>query len=161
MVYGVGFRGDFVTIARVVKTGVFPKIGFGKNLSPALYIDDVVDCLSRAKSQAAVGQTYIISSSESYELERVVHIIASALHVNVHMIFVPTCVAVFGAWLCERTFLLLGKNPVVTARNIVSAATDRVFDVTKAQRELGFQPRVSIEQGLARTVGYYQAQGYV
>ena len=161
MVYGVGFKGDFVTIARVIKIGVFPKIGFGKNLSPALYIDDVIDCMSKAKNHSAVGQTYIISSPESYELERVVRIIASALHVNVRMIFVPTCVAVFGAWILERVLILLGKKPVVTARNIVSAATDRVFDVSKAQRELGFQPRVSIEQGLTKAVNYFQAQGYV
>lgn len=161
MVYGVGFKGDFVTIARVVKTGVFPKIGFGKNLSPALYIDDVVDCMSRAKSTGTVGQTYIISSHESYELKRVVRIIASALDVNVRMIFVPTFLAVTGAWVLERVFLLLGKKPVVTARNIVSAATDRVFDVTKAQRELGFEQRVSIEQGLAKAVDYFRTQGYV
>lgn len=161
MVYGVGFKGDFVTIARVVKTGLFPKIGFGKNLSPALYIDDVIDCLSRAKSTATAGQIYIISSQESYELERVVRIIANALCVSVRMIFVPTFLAVTGAWILERLFLLLGKKPVVTARNIVSTTTDRVFDVTKAQRELGFQQRVSIEQGLAKAVDYFQAQGYV
>ncbi len=161
MVYGVGFKGDFVTIAKVVNTGFFPKIGLGKNLSPALYIDDLIDCLNTAKDKANVGETYIISSRESYELERVARIIADTLQVKVRMIFVPTFLAIFGAWIVERIALVLGKKPVVTARNIVSTTTDRIFDTSKAKRELGLQQRVSIEQGLTRVVDYFQSSGYL
>jgi len=161
MVYGVGYKGDFVTIAKAVKTGFFPKIGFGKNLSPALYIDDLVDCMSKAKDKATIGKTYIISSQQSYELEKIVKIIANALNIRVRMIFVPKFLAIFGTWILERIFLLLGKDPVVTARNIMSTTTDRVFDTTKAKRELDFQQKVSIEEGLAKTVHHFQSAGYL
>ena len=87
MVYGPGFKGDFVTIGKVVKTGFFPKIGFGKNLSPALYIDDLVDCFSVVKDNAKIGETYLISSEEYYGLDRIVRIIGQALSVNVRMVF--------------------------------------------------------------------------
>lgn len=161
MIYGTGFRGDFVTIARAVKTGFFPKIGFGRNLSPALYVDDLVDCLNKAKEKAAIGETYIISSEESYELDRVAGIIAKALGVKLRMFFFPKVVAIIGAWILERMFLLFGKKPLLTARNISSATTDRVFDVSKAQKELGLRQSISIEEGLAMTVEYFKAQGYV
>jgi UDP-glucose 4-epimerase len=161
MVYGIGFKGDFLTIAKVVKTGVFPKIGFGRNLSPALYIDDLVACISKAKDRAIVGQTYIISSEESYELERVVRIISEALNVKVRMVFVPKALAILGAWFLESAFLLMGKTPWVTQRNIRSTTTDRVFDVMKAKEELGFRQRVSIEEGLTKTVRYFQDAGYL
>lgn len=161
MVYGVGFRGDFATVAKVVKTGFFPKIGFGRNLSPALYIDDVVNCLNKVKEKAAVGATYIISSEESYELDKVARVIAKALKVKVRLIFLPKFAAIIGAWILERISLLVGKKPLVTARNILSATTDRVFDVSKAQRELGLRQSVTIEKGLSRTVEYFKTQGYV
>jgi len=161
MVYGPGFRGDFLTIGRLVKTGFFPKIGFGKNLSPALYINDLADCLSLAKAKAAVGEIYLISSEESYALDRVVRIIADNLGVKLHMVFVPKFLAVLGAWALERLFLLLGKKPVVTTRNILSTTTDRVFDITKAKTELRFQQGVSIEEGLKRLVEHYKAVGYL
>lgn len=161
MVYGVGFKGDFATIAKVIKTGIFPKIGFGKNLSPALYIDDLVDCMCKAKDKAIVGETYIISSEGSYELEKIARIIADALNVRVRMIMVPKFIAIFGAWILERIFLLLGEKPIVTARNIMSTTTDRVFDISKAKRELSFQQKVSIEEGLIKAVDYFQLVGYL
>lgn len=161
MVYGVGFKGDFATIGKVVKTGIFPKIGFGKNLSPALYIDDLADCICRAKDKAVVGQTYIISSEESYELERVVRIIAEALNIKVRMVFVPKFLTILGAWALENIFLLLGKTPLVTQRNIRSTTTDRVFDVIKLKRDFDFRQKVSIEEGLRKTVGYFQSVGYL
>jgi nucleoside-diphosphate-sugar epimerase len=161
MVYGPGFGGDFLTISKLVKTGFFPKIGFGKNLSPALYIEDLKDCLYGAKEKAAVGETYIISSEESYELERVARIIAEALGVKVRMFFVPKFLAKSGAGALEHIFTLLGKKPIVTTRNIESTTTDRIFKVTKAKRDLGFQQKVTIEQGLRNTVRYFQSVGYL
>jgi UDP-glucose 4-epimerase len=161
MVYGPGFGGDFLTITKLIRTGFFPKIGFGKNLSPALYIEDLVDCLYGSKEKAAVGETYIISSEESYELSSVAKIIAEASEVKVRMFFVPKFLAMFGAWVLEHIFTLLGKKPIVTSRNIDSTTTDRTFDVTKAKRDLGFQQRVTIEQGLRNTVRYFQSVGHL
>jgi nucleoside-diphosphate-sugar epimerase len=161
MVYGPGFKGDFLTIGRVVKTGFFPRIGFGKNLSPALYINDLADCLSLAKEMATVGETYLISSEESYALDQVVKIIAENLGVKLHIVFVPKFLALLGAWALERLFRQLGKKPVVTSRNLLSATIDRVLDITKAKRELRFKQHISIEEGLKRTVQYFKSVGYL
>jgi nucleoside-diphosphate-sugar epimerase len=161
MVYGPGFKGDFLTIGRVVKTGFFPRIGFGKNLSPALYINDLADCLSLAKEMATVGETYLISSEESYALDQVVKIIAENLGVKLHIVFVPKFLALLGAWALERLFRQLGKKPVVTSRNLLSATIDRVLDITKAKRELRFKQHISIEEGLKRTVKYFKSVGYL
>jgi len=161
MVYGVGFKGDFLTIAKVAKTGFFPKIGFRKHLSPALYVEDLVDCLSTAKEKAVVGETYITSSEVSYELGRVVRIIAEQLNLKVRMFFVPKLLALLGAWVLERTSLLRGETPLVTVRNIRSATTDRVFDIGKAKRDLCFQQKMSLEDGLKKTIEYYESVGYL
>jgi GDP-L-fucose synthase len=34
----------------------------------------------------------------------------------------------------------------------------RRFDISKARRDLGFEPRVSLREGLRRTVAWYRAQ---
>ena len=160
-IYGPGFKGDLLTISKVVKTGIFPKIGLGKNLSPSLYIDDLSDCICKVKDKGAIGETYIISSEESYELEKVARIIARALNIKIRMIFIPKSLAIFGAWVLERIFLLFGKTPIATARNIHSSTTDRVFDVSKAKKELGYKQNISIEKGLKKTVEYFKSVGYL
>jgi dihydroflavonol-4-reductase len=161
MVFGVGSDGDLLTIARIVKRGIFPRIGFGRNLSPAVHVDDLVDCMISAKDKALVGETYIITSERSYATEEIVRIIAEALDVEVRMIFVPKLVAMFGAWIVEHALTALGKKPFVTVRNIESRSTDRLFDVTKAKVDLSFHPQSSIDMSLREVVAYYRSEGLV
>lgn len=161
MVYGPGFKGDFLTLAKVARTGWFPRIGSGENLSPALFIDDCARGLVQAAELGRVGETYFLSSVESYSLTRVGRIIGDALGVRVRIVYVPAWVAIFGARVLEWLFGVMGKHPVVTARNIRSTITDRVFDVSKAQREIGFEQHVSIDEGLAKAIDYFKQQGWV
>jgi nucleoside-diphosphate-sugar epimerase len=37
----------------------------------------------------------------------------------------------------------------------------RAFDISKARRVLGYEPRVRLEEGLARTCAWYRAHGYL
>ena len=160
-IYGPGFKGDFVTIGKLAKTGFFPRIGSGKNLSPALFIDDIVTLLAAVKERGKVGETYIVSSEEEYSLESAATIIASALGVHTRLIYVPRFLAIAGAWCLEMLSHLLGRKPIVTARNIRSATTDRLFDVSKAKRELGFSQKVDLEDGLVKAAAFFQQAGYL
>lgn len=161
MVYGPGFKGDFLTVARVVKKGFFPRIGRGENLSPALYIDDCVEALASCATRGKLGETYFLSSEQSYPLDQVVGIIARALGVKVRLIRVPAWIAIAGARVLEWLFDVMRRKPIVTARNIRSTITDRVFDVSKSREDLGFVQHVSIEDGLTRAVAYFKQQGWV
>jgi nucleoside-diphosphate-sugar epimerase len=38
---------------------------------------------------------------------------------------------------------------------------DRAFNIRKAQQQLGYQPRVGIQEGLARTACWYREQGII
>jgi nucleoside-diphosphate-sugar epimerase len=38
---------------------------------------------------------------------------------------------------------------------------DRAFSTEKAQRLLGYQPKVSLREGLARTAAWYREQGLI
>jgi nucleoside-diphosphate-sugar epimerase len=161
MVYGPGFRGDFLTMAKVIRTGFFPRIGLGENLSPALFIDDCAAGLVAAGDLGRPGETYLLSSEHSYPLDTAARIIAGAMGKRVHLVYVPRWLALAGAWTLERLFLLLGKSPMVTARNIRSTSTDRVFDISKAREELGFRQTVGFEEGLTRAVAWFREAGLV
>jgi nucleoside-diphosphate-sugar epimerase len=159
MVYGPGFTGDFLTMAKVVKKGFFPKIGFGKNLMPALYIDDLIDGIMSAIERANIGDTYIISSEKSYPLEEVINIISSEIGVNCRNIFIPVIIALLGSWVLEKSYRLINQKPIVTYRNIKSTVTDRIFDIKKAKEILGFKQKVSIQEGLNKTIEYFKSAG--
>ncbi|MDR3551699.1 MAG: SDR family NAD(P)-dependent oxidoreductase [Clostridia bacterium] len=160
MIYGPGFKGDFLTIAKVCKKGIFPTIGRGDNLSPALYITDLIHALILFAEKGEVGQIYLLSSEQSYTLRETAMIISESLNKKLTFIYVPVWAAEFGAWLLEKTYGISKKHPPVTKRNIQSMVTDRLFDINKA-KEVGFVQQVSFREGLSKTINYFKEQGYV
>jgi nucleoside-diphosphate-sugar epimerase len=160
MVYGPGFKGDFLVMTKVCKTGFFPKIGWGRNLSPALYITDLVDALTLFLEKGDLGEIYLISSARSYSLQEVAEVISDALNKKVRFIYVPVRMALMGAAILEKFYALQKKSSPVTRRNILSVVTDRVFDIGKVSA-VGFVQKVPLEVGLKRTVEYYLEQHYV
>ncbi len=161
MVYGPGFKGDFLTLAKVCKTGFFPVIGKGKNLSPALFITDLIEVLPCCVSNGKVGEVYLISSVKSYPLHQVSEIIGRSLNKKIVYVYVPRQLAVIGAFLIERIFVLIKRKPPVTKRNIESTITDRIFVVKKAQKDLHFKQKVSLEKGLTETIQYFLDAKYL
>ncbi|MDR2175653.1 MAG: NAD-dependent epimerase/dehydratase family protein [Synergistaceae bacterium] len=160
MVYGPGFKGDFLTMARVCGTGFFPRIGRGQNLSPALYITDLIGALTLFLEKGSLGEIYLVSSARSYSLREAAEIIGGALHKKVRFVYVPVWAALMGAGILEKLYALKKKPPPVTRRNIRSVVTDRVFDIGKASA-VGFAQKVPLEVGLRRTVEYYIQQNYI
>jgi nucleoside-diphosphate-sugar epimerase len=160
MVYGPGFKGDFLTMARVCKTGFFPRIGLGENLSPALYITDLVEALTLFLEKGELGEIYLVSSARSYSLRETAKAIGVALNKKVRLVYVPVWMALMGAGLLEKIYALKKKNSPVTRRNIRSVVTDRVFDTSKAAA-LGFAQKVPLDVGLGHAVAYYLEQGYL
>ena len=64
-----------------------------------------------------------------------------------------------GAWLCETLCKPLKIEPPLHMRRLDFFTKDRGFTSLKAQREIGYSPRVSLADGLARTAAWYRQQG--
>lgn len=161
MVYGPGFKGDFLTIAKVCKLGIFPKIGRGKNLSPALYIEDLAESLARFLDKGKIGEIYLLSSSQSFTLEETVEIISETIDKKVHYIYVPRVIALIGAAILEKACKLIGKKPPVTKRNIESVSTDRIIDISKMSSDIQYTPQVHLKEGLPKTLQYFMKNDYL
>ncbi|KAL1964833.1 hypothetical protein VTN77DRAFT_6335 [Rasamsonia byssochlamydoides] len=57
----------------------------------------------------------------------------------------------------ETIFALLGKTPRLTRRMVRYSCMTRFYSCNKAKERLGYTPVVSVEEGLARAVGYQLA----
>ncbi|MCI2048195.1 MAG: NAD-dependent epimerase/dehydratase family protein [Lachnospiraceae bacterium] len=160
MVYGPGYKGDFLTMAKLCKKGFFPEIGKGQNLSPALYITDEIEGLALLLDKGEPGQIYLLSSEKSYSLHETGEIIGKALGKKIHFVPVSTGFMLFCAGAMEKICGLAGKHSPVTRRNIRSVVTDRVFSTEKI-RALGFRQKVGLEEGLTNAVHYFVEQHYL
>ena len=57
MIYGAGEAGEFLKICRLIKKGIFPKIGKGKNLTPIVHVSDVVQAAILSGEKGKPGES--------------------------------------------------------------------------------------------------------
>ena len=161
-VYGVGeHEYSYLKLAKMCKKGLFLKVGHGKNYTSNIYITDFVQALLLLLDRGFIGETYILSSDDSIGFTEAGKVIAEAIGKKVHIVPVPAGVMVAGASLEEKVFLRLGKKPIVTRKNVEATITDRVYDLSKAKREIGFKPQVYMQEGIRKVVGWYLEKGLV
>jgi nucleoside-diphosphate-sugar epimerase len=161
MVYGPGGQGEFLKFCQLMSRGFFPRVGRGRNLTPLVHVRDVVQATLLAGERGRPGELYLVAGEASFEIARMRELVLAELGVRRPFIYLPLWLALLGAWGLEWAGRLTGKTPPVTRRNILSSVVDRVYDIGKAQRELGYAPRVSLEEGVAETVRWFRQEGYL
>jgi nucleoside-diphosphate-sugar epimerase len=148
-------------LVRMAKRGLFPKVGNRPKLTPLIHVQDAVDGLLLAVEKGIPGEIYLITNRQSEPFDAIRKIIRDALGSRKPTLYVPEWAALTLATLIEKTFSFIGKSPPVSRKNIESTLADRVFSIAKAQRELGFEPRIDPKAGIAETVTWYRRQGWV
>lgn len=158
MIYGVGGRGEFHKFFRLMRRGLFPRVGLGQNLTPLVHVGDVVQAALAAGERGRPGETYLVASARSFPLAEIRRHILDACGVKRIYWYVPAPLMYAGAWLAERAARLTGKAPVVTVGNIANTVWDRVFRIAKAREELGYEPQVGLAEGIRETVEWFLAE---
>ena len=158
-IYGPGDT-RFLKIFRFLKSGRFRMIGSGEVLYHFTFVKDLVEgIVLAAEKEAAVGQIYIIGGDEYVTLNKFVEILAEILDVKVPRLKIPLWPVWIAGALCEWTCRPLGIEPPIFRRRVDFFVKDRAFDISKAKRELGHKPRVSLREGLKITAEWYKKQG--
>ena len=162
MVYGIGGEGEFLKQVRLMKRGVFPKVGLGQNLTPLVHVRDVVSGLIAALERGVPRETYLICGADSVPLDEMRRLILRALGIRWRPYpFVPAGAMQLAASAMEAVAQKTGRTPMVTRRNIENTVYDRRFDISKARRQIGYAPQVTPAEGIAETVGWFVHTGRV
>jgi nucleoside-diphosphate-sugar epimerase len=160
-IYGPGDTHGWLTLFRMVRKGRFLMIGDGRTLNHPAYVENVVDCLRLAADvPQARGRTYLVGDAEATTIDGLVRLIAETLGVELRMLRFPSYrLAWLGAAAVEYACRPLGVHPPVFRRRLSWFRTNRAFTIDRARTELGFEPRVGLREGLARTAAWYREQG--
>ncbi len=129
-------------------------VGSGKNKINAVYIENLTDAIiSAAKSEKAVGQKYNVTNDSGMTLEELVLKIVDIWKFDTPKKHIPKFVAYLVCnVLTGMARLAKAKEPpYITKTRIKFLSLNLDFDINKTKRDLGYTPRISIEEGLKRT----------
>jgi len=130
----------------------FLLIGAAKNMQQPLWIDDLVDGLRRAAvTPSAVGRVYHLAGRDPLTTEELCSAVADATGTSLPPFRVPLPFASFLAAACEAVLPRLGVRPFLDHRKVDLFRDDHLYDTSRAQRELGWTPRVGVLEGCQHT----------
>ena len=160
-IYGPGDR-RLLKLFRGVARGRFPMLGRGDIYYHLTYIDDLVDGFVRcAEHPGAANRTFILAGGEVTTLKDLVAIVADVAGVRPPRLRLPVWPFWVAGAVCEALCVPLGIEPPLYRRRVDFYTKSRAFDITRARRELGYEPTVGLRDGIGRTLEWYRQEGWI
>jgi nucleoside-diphosphate-sugar epimerase len=156
-VYGPRDR-DFFLFFRMVKKGFYPY--WGKCYYSLLYVDDLVQgIIKAAESPEAEGRTYYLSDGGIHSNDEIVSEIICAMETRAIRLRVPAPVLDFLAVVSEK--LASGKSIINTDKLREIRHSHWTCNSDKAEKELGFIPKVTLKEGIKWTADWYKIHRWI
>ena len=156
-VYGPRER-DYFMMAKSIQTHTDFAVGFRRQDITFVYVSDVVQAVFLACERGQTGRKYFLSDGEVYRSSTFSDLIRKELGnpwwiritVPIWLLRIVTfCGEYIGRLTGKVTALNNDKYHLMRQRNWRC-------DITPARRELGYEPQVQLEEGVRRSIRWYQ-----
>jgi nucleoside-diphosphate-sugar epimerase len=155
---------DNLPLMRLAAKGLRLTVGLSRRLVNFCHVDDVVSCtLLAAEKEPALGEAFLVGDAENYTLSAAGKIMVQALHGGEGLpLWLPVSVAYGAGALGGLAARFRRGRPTLTLDRVrLFLGRNWAVDVSKARQLLGYQPRVDLGSGVARTYAWYREQGWV
>jgi nucleoside-diphosphate-sugar epimerase len=162
--FGPTDRLHFKRMADRVAAGRAIIVGRGDNALPFVYVTDVVQGLLRALDrEEAIGNAYNITTDQPLTQQQFLQAVADELGTSPARVHVPYRALYAAGYVAERiaTATRSRRPPVVTRLGVKLFGTDNRQSIEKARRELGYEPRVAVREGIRCAAGWYREVNHV
>jgi len=156
-------EGDTVIFPRLLsrlKTGKLPILGDGENIVDLTYIQNVVDALllGAESPENTLGKKYNISNGEPVKIWGLVNRICDELGFPHPSLKISRNAAhyVGGAFEFLYSLVPYSPEPPLTRMSVSMLSNSSTLNISAAKAELGYQPKVSVEEGVQRFLKWWK-----
>lgn len=160
-IYGPGDM-RLLKLFKTIHSGRFRMVGPGKVNFHMVYIDDLVDgIILCGEKQEALGDTFILCGPDYVPLSKLVKLVSEAVGVKPPKGHVPLAPVYLAAVVCEAICVPLRIEPPLHRRRVGFFTKNRSFTYAKAQKALGYEPKISAAEGIRHAAEWYFANGHL
>lgn len=163
-VFGEGDNAIFPRLLAVAASGRFPLVHGGRAVIDITHVDNVVSAVRAALADSAPGdgRAYNITNGEPMAVAELLSQVFAQCGLQVRMRGVPRSLAVAAAGLAETVARLRPgcPEPRLTRYGVGVIGWSQTLDISRARRELGWQPQMPLAQGLARFAAHWRGNDH-
>lgn len=141
-----------VRLMRAVFHGRFVVFGSGRTLRHPIYITDAVRGLELCALRGKPGEVYLLAGEKPVTVTELVETIASLRGLRLPSVRLPIFFGLAAAFLLQGACELLRRRAPFTVRTLDFFIKNNAYDISKARRELGFVPSVTLREGLEKSL---------
>lgn len=162
LIWGPGDTNLVPQIVARAQAGELRFVGDGANLVDTVYIDNAASahllaCERLAPGSPCAGRPYFITNGEPRPIKEIINGILGAAGLPPVERSVPKGVALAAGAVLETAyrFLPLRGEPRMTRIIAHHLGSSHWYDISAARRDLGYEPVVSIEEGMERLADWF------
>lgn len=142
----------------VIKKHIKPLLGNGDRQTSLIYVGDLVRAIRMAaENPTAVYKTYFITDGNTYSWRSITDLIIKELEIKSPFIPIPYPVLLLAGIFSAIASKILKKAPAITIQRIKNVRKNYyIYDSSRAYKELGFLPEISLEEGIKRVISWYR-----
>jgi nucleoside-diphosphate-sugar epimerase len=146
LVYGAGVKGNFLSMMRALHSGIPLPLGAVNNRRSLVALDNLLSMIERClEHPAAANQTFLVSDGEDLSTTDLLRRTSEALGRQPRLIPIPVPILMAAA-------ALVGKRHV--AQRLCGWLQ---LDITDARAILGWDPPISVDDGLRAAAKHFMA----
>ena len=154
---------DYFLMLKTLSKGVDFSAGYKRQLLTFIYVEDLARAIFGALEKAPVGNVYIISEERAYTQKEFRHIASQALgRKGVISLPMPLWAVKAVSGVAEKWGVARMK-PSTLNRDKYNIMKQRNWDaeVSKAKKDFGFEPKVSLADGINKAVEWYRKEHWL
>lgn len=161
-IYGPRDR-DYFLMFKSIGKGFDFSVGYRKQLLSFLYVEDLASACCDALEKGTPGRTYIVGEPRSYTQSEFRRMVAKALGKKfVVPVRLPLWAVKVVSGVAEKIGVAKGRPSTLNSDKYrIMAQRNWNIDVSLAEKEFGFAPKVSLEEGVERCARWYRSEGWL
>lgn len=154
---------DYYLMLQTISKGFDFSAGYKRQLLTFIYVEDLARAVYDALVRAPINQTYLISEERAYTQKEFRKMASEAIGKK-GVIAIPMPLwAIKGVSAVAEKWGVARMKPSTLNRDKYNIMKQRNWDVdvSKAKRDFGFEPKVSLKEGLKKATEWYKKENWL
>jgi nucleoside-diphosphate-sugar epimerase len=160
-IYGPRDR-ETLPLFRLARYGVVPAFAGRQQVHNLCHVEDIAEGIALAgEARVGSGDVFLLGAAEEHTMEEVAQILCQQFDRTATLLRMPRGLLYSAASVSEVLARLARRPAMLNRQKVQELVSSWRLDISAARQRLAYDPRWSLERGLADTVSWYRNHGLV